>query len=329
MHVNGSVADNSEHVAPFGAPVGAFRHEALFYTGMEEFVASTGDFIRAGIEAEQPVLVVVQAHKIPLLEAELGPEADRVLFADMADVGSNPSRIIPAWHEFVDRCSDVQNGFRGIGEPVYPERSSAELAECRRHESLLNLAFAGGPPWWLLCPYDTDVLSPQVLDEARRTHPYAQAAGGVTVEADYEGLDRAAAPFDDPLPEPRGETSRLAFGSDDLAAVRRFVAHCGAGAGLSHERTDALVVAVNEVATNSLRYGGGTGILRVWGEDATLVCEVSDRGHIQDPLAGRFLPADNRYGGRGLWMVNQLCDLVQMRNFRTGNVIRIHMHGAR
>jgi hypothetical protein len=58
---------------------------------------------------------------------------------------------------------------RGSGEPIWPERTAAELVECERHESLLNLAFAGAPAWWLLSPYDTEALSAAIIDEARRS----------------------------------------------------------------------------------------------------------------------------------------------------------------
>ena len=69
----------------------------------------------------------------------------------------------------------------GIGEPVWPGRSDAELVECSRHESLLNLAFDGGRPWRLLCPYDSVQLTPSVLAEACRNHPHLG----------YERRDRA------------------------------------------------------------------------------------------------------------------------------------------
>jgi hypothetical protein len=29
--------------------------------------------------------------------------------------------------------------------------------------------------------------------------------------------------------------------------------------------------------------------------------------------------------GRGLWVVNQVCDLVQIRSSNAGNVVRLHM----
>ena len=87
---------------------------------------------------------------------------------------------------------------------------------------------------------------------------------------------------------------------------------------------EGLVLAVNEVATNSVVHGGGGGILRIWTEGDVLVCEVRDRGVIDDPLVGRERPLVNAAGGCGLWLANQLCDLVQVRSFAGGSVVRLH-----
>src|SRR2546421_585138 len=77
-----------------------------------------------------------------------------VEFADMAKVGRNPARIIPVWRQFVSERAAGGGRIRGIGEPVWAGRGPSELAEAQRHEALLNLAFAGTPGMWLLCPYD-------------------------------------------------------------------------------------------------------------------------------------------------------------------------------
>ena len=86
------------------------------------------------------------------------------------------------------------------------------------------------------------------------------------------------------------------------------------------------MLAVDELATNTLRYARGEGTLRTWRENGSLLVEVADGGHIADPLAGRDLPSPDEIGGRGLYLVNQLCDLVQMRSSPEGSVIRVHMH---
>ena len=85
------------------------------------------------------------------------------------------------------------------------------------------------------------------------------------------------------------------------------------------------MLTVNEVATNSLRHAHGSGVLRVWEEPDYLICEVRDGGTFDNPLAGRERPVGGQLGGYGLWLANQLCDLVQVRSFVTGSVVRLHM----
>ena len=78
----------------------AFRHEALFYAGDDDFVTGTSSFIRDGLASDEPTLVVVSAKKIEMLKEELGRDAQVGLFADMHNVGLNTARIIPAWRDF-------------------------------------------------------------------------------------------------------------------------------------------------------------------------------------------------------------------------------------
>ena len=306
-------------------PREAFRHQAFMYAGLDEFVAGMTAFIRDGVAAGAPTLVVVSRPKIDLLRSVLDGHADGVLFADMAEVGSNPARIIPAWRDFVTERSVPGRPLRGIGEPISPERSASELVECQRHESLLNLAFADTPGFWLLCPYDTGALDPAVIESARRTHPSVVEHGVAQPSDAYDGLAAVAEPFADPLPEPPAHAAEVEVRLDALAGLRRFISAHAAAARLSAERTLDLLVAVNEIATNSVRHGGGRGLLRLWREPDALVCEVRDQGRIDKPLAGRERPQRAQVGGYGLWLANQLCDLVQVRSYPTGNVVRLHM----
>lgn len=301
-----------------------FRHEALFYAGQDEFLAGTTSFIRDGLEGDAATLVVVSARKIDSLRSALGSEAERVSFADMAEVGANPARIIPAWREFVDQHGGTSRPMRGIGEPIWAGRSPAELLECQRHESLLNLAFADMPDFHLLCPYDTDALSTAVIEEARRSHQHLCDGGEHAISDAYRGLEEVAAPFSAPLPEPVGVPHSKVFQANTLGALRHFVAGHASEIGFDGAGSEELVLAVNEVATNSVLHAGGGGILRIWPEDGALVCEVNDIGHIHDPLAGRERPEPDREGGHGLWMANQLCDLVQIRSFKGGSAVRLH-----
>jgi anti-sigma regulatory factor (Ser/Thr protein kinase) len=247
-----------------------------------------------------------------------------VRFADMTELGRNPNRIISAWQDFLAECGAGGRRVRGIAEPIWPGRSDEELIECERYELLLNLAFAGDCAWWLLCAYDAHALDPAVISQAHRSHPFVLDAHAHHHSASYVGIDVLTAQLDEhPLAEPAHPTDQFSFGPADLGAVRHATASYAVDAGMDRDRTEDLVLAVNELATNSLCHGGGSGILRVWQEGSTLVCEVRDAGHIEDPLAGHYRPAVDRPGGRGLWLVNQLCDLVQLRSSRSGTVVRL------
>jgi anti-sigma regulatory factor (Ser/Thr protein kinase) len=308
-------------------PVG-YRHDALLYSGLADFMARTVPFIRRGLHAGEPVMVATSAEKIDLLRADLGTDANAVVFADMASVGANPARIIPFWEEFVDRNIAGGRRMRGIGEPIWPGRSSAELVECQRHESLLNVALKPETPMWLLCPYDRDGLDAALIQEALRSHPFVTEAATQRESGDFRGVGASAAPFDTPLPPPPAGCHAFAFGPGNLTTVRELVSASGSGAGLDPARVEDLVQAAHEVAVNSVRHGGGRGTLRIWRETSALICEIYDQGRIDLPLVGRERPGAGAAAPRGLWLANQLCDLVQIRCLQSGSVVRLHMRCA-
>ncbi len=302
-----------------------FRHEALFYADEDEFLAGTVPFLRDGLWAAEPLLVAVGEGKTAALKRELGDDADAIEFVDMEALGRNPARIIPAWERFVAGRETKGRPVRGIGEPIWPGRSEAEVVECHHHEALLNLAFADTPAFWLLCPYDTTGLDAAVVAQAQCTHPIV-SQGSASRPSDRYISERVPSPFEGELPPPASAPQKLAFGRDQLSRARSFVAELARVAGLSADRTSDLVLAVSEVATNSVCHGGGGGTLRVWTDDQSLYCEIRDDGAFAaGPLAGRVRPAPAQMNGRGLWLVNHLCDLVQIRTGPHGNVVRMHM----
>jgi anti-sigma regulatory factor (Ser/Thr protein kinase) len=324
----GSTSDVGEVArSPRPSEGARFRHDALFYDGTEDFVVQTVPFIREGVDAGEPILVVVDAEKIARLRAELDGSADLVRFADMASVGMNPARIIPAWRAFVEEHAAAGGPCRGIGEPIWAARSLDELDECERHEALLNVAFAGAPGWWLACPYDTGSLPASVLEEAERNHPFVVHEGVRRRSAAYRGLEGAAAPFDRPLPAPPADARVVRFEPtvESLRSLRGIVAAEARSVGFERAKVEDLVLAASEVATNTIRHGGGVGILRIWHDAAATVCEISDAGRIEAPLVGRDRPTPDLESGYGLWLANHLCDLVQIRTFEGGSEVRLHL----
>jgi hypothetical protein len=55
---------------------------------------------------------------------------------------------------------------------------------------------------------------------------------------------------------------------------------------------------------------------------------VRDRGTVVDPLAGRVRPPPGADRGRGLWLANQLSDLVQIRATPEGTAVRVRFGGG-
>lgn len=301
-----------------------FRHEALFYAGEAEFLEGTISFIREGLQAGEPILVAVAPPKVALLQQALGARAGGVMFADMTDFDRNPARLIPLWRDFVDEHSAPGRAVRGIGEPNWATRTPDELVELQRHEALLNLAFAGEAAW-LLCPYDTRILGRSVLEEAEKSHPVLSRGGSSEGSPACLDPQEWAAPFDRPLSESPQSARCFQVAEAGLIEMRAAVFEQALRSGLSGTRVEDLVIAVNEVASNTIRHGGGLGTLKIWNDGASLICEVSDGSRIGKPLAGRIRPKAGQEGGFGLWLVNQLCDLVQIRTFPTGSVVRLHM----
>ena len=155
-------------MAVTAATNGRFRHLALFYQGRGEYLAALCGFIRAGRARGEAVFVAVPERKAQLLRQELGADSAQVTLVDMAELGRNPARIIPAVLAYAGK----HRGQRVccIGEPIWPGRTEAELHEATRHEALINLAFRGSPVTFL-CAYDSTGLRGSVIADAASTHP--------------------------------------------------------------------------------------------------------------------------------------------------------------
>jgi anti-sigma regulatory factor (Ser/Thr protein kinase) len=311
--------DGTRHRA--GGAAGRLSHAALFYRGESEYLAGVSQFVSSAVGRGEPVLVAVPAGRLELLREGLAASDGQVIFADMARMGQNPAWIIPAVQAFLDRHPGQQVSC--VGEPAWPERSASELREAIKHEALFNQACSGAPAA-ALCPYDARGLPGCVLADAERTHPVVVRQGSRRASGSYLGPARVPESCRQPLPGPPATAARLGYGGD-LRALRELVASQAISAGLPEHRIPDLVLAVSEVAANTLRHARGSGVLHVWHTPEEIVCQLGDDGWIADPLAGRERPRADRAGGQGLWVVNQVCDLVELRSCQSGTTARLHM----
>src|SRR5690348_10364841 len=139
-----------EHV--MDEPVeGVLSHAVLFYRSQDEYTDRIAAFVRAGLDQGEPVLIALPGDRAKAIDASLDSAPGEVAFADMAELGRNPARIIPEVRSFTAKHPGQR--VRYVGEPVWPGRSPAEIREATRHEALINLAFARAQAT-ILCPYD-------------------------------------------------------------------------------------------------------------------------------------------------------------------------------
>ncbi|MGN6794998.1 MAG: anti-sigma factor RsbA family regulatory protein [Streptosporangiaceae bacterium] len=303
-----------------GSRAASLRHLALVYADPGEYVGVASGFLRAGLAAGARALAVVPAERHAILRAALNRSGGDLDFADMSILGENPARIIPAIEALAFRGS---RPVRVITEPIWPGRTPAEIREATKHEALINLAFAGCDAQ-ILCAYDATRLPEPVLADARRTHPQVTDGEGVTASQDFAGAGKMPASCTAPLPpRPAGAPSTSFDG--DLRLVRDFIASQITAADLPASRASELVLAVSEVAANTLRHAGGRGTVWCWRAAGEVICEVRDGGHIADPLAGQRQPEPDQVGGHGLWLVNRCVDLAEVRSTLGGTVTRLHV----
>ncbi len=121
-------------------------------------------------------------------------------------------------------------------------------------------------------------------------------------------------------------TLRVTLSQDpeDLAALRGDVAELASEHGLGDRSAD-VVLAVEELVANAQEHGSPPVVVTAWA-DGRLVIEVSDGG---SGLARLDVPnrpprADKDHG-RGLWIVSQLADHVDVRRSADGTTVRIEL----
>jgi anti-sigma regulatory factor (Ser/Thr protein kinase) len=296
-----------------------YRHEALPYAGHDEFVSACVALAEDGRARGQRLIFLAAAAKLADVRDALGKDADDIAFVSTDEHGRNPARITTMLDSF-QAASDGRHCL-GVNESVFAGRSRAAFAEAQFAENVLNSATLRSWPLSVVCLYDASELDASSLTEMRRSHPFVRG------EQDNAGFDPnlAGALFTAPLSDPPEDVDSRGAGGTELAATREFVRTYAGKEDLPADRAEDLVLAANEIVTNSVRHGGGECRVTMWGDDDSVMCEVRDAGLILDPLVGRLTPSPNAPAGRGLWLANHLCDLVQIRSSQAGTVVRLHI----
>jgi anti-sigma regulatory factor (Ser/Thr protein kinase) len=295
-------------------------HQALIYDSEDEYLSAMLPFVLDGLESADRVLVVTKQEHAEALKAALGADAGALDFRDAEAWYIAAPRTARAYRQYLAEHANGRQ-VRVVGEPVWKGRSPAAVREWVRYEAMVNVAFAEAPAW-IVCPYDAREVSPEIVEHALHTHPELVDR---TENRDYLDPVSLCALLDDAELEPPGEPPFELEFTDSVSGVRTLVTTEAAAAGVHWERIPELVLAVNEIAGNAIRHGGGTGRIRTWAETGSFVCEISDSGPgIDDPLNGYLEPEGGEAEAGGLWVSRQLAELLEIRADSSGTTVRIH-----
>ncbi|MGH8979906.1 MAG: ATP-binding protein, partial [Acidimicrobiales bacterium] len=226
--------------------------------------------------------------------------------------------------ELVDGVERHGRGrLRFVGECAYSPRPPDVIAEWERFDAVLNDALLDVPVS-MVCVYDEQVLASDVVERAQCSHPHVGLAPPVENEryltpAEYLAQRRGAA-----LPAPEGAT-RLS-GRPAPVNARALVNEVLGARGMARQTVHDAAVAATELVTNSWQAGATHVEVSCWHLDGEAGVQVDDDGPgLRDPLAGFRRPAPSDERGRGLWMVRQLADAVDIWPHDRGTSVRVRM----
>jgi anti-sigma regulatory factor (Ser/Thr protein kinase) len=305
-----------------GAVTG-LRHQLVLGTPRERDEVVDG-VVAAALEHGDALLLVVDDDEAARLRRRHGPRVADATLLPVGDFYSQPAWTLARFRHEVEAGTADGATMRVVAQPRWWERPERERDAWLSMEAVANAAFSSDS-LEVLCAYD-ESAPPEVVEGAQHTHP----------EVVVDGHPRRNPRYTDPalyctrhrgrplprLPEPVEEHD---FNGATLASMRRSVAAWAAAGDLPALRVSEVVLAVHEVATNTVRHGGGTGTLRLAATPGSLVAEVEDAGVITAPFAGLLPPPRSGHGGYGLWLVHQLVELVEIRSGPTGSTVRLHV----
>jgi anti-sigma regulatory factor (Ser/Thr protein kinase) len=298
-------------------------HEAFLYRTQQEYRDGLLPVIADAVQARHAVLVAVPAPNLAVLAEELNGLADHVVMTDMSQAGRNPTRILG---EVLSTFAEKKRAqaVRMISELMWPSRSGIEYPACVQHEALLNRAFIGGNVT-VVCPYDVSQLAPEVIADARSTHPVLRQDGVVENYNAAYAPEAMLARYNRPLSSDPSAVKYTARKLGDLAGARSFAGAYAQWFGLSPDQTADLQLIASELTTASLTQVDGTCRLALWRHHDHVVCEARDGGCLDDPLAGRRPYSSDSDRGRGLFVVNAVADLVRMHSTADETTIQAYL----
>ncbi|MFI6077352.1 ATP-binding protein [Actinoplanes sp. NPDC051343] len=289
--------------------------------------------IRRSLERRQPVLMVVSETIADLVRADLGTLADRLQWGDATAFYGRLGAAYEGFRRYLAERHAAGHRVHVIAEPELADSVASGPVAHRTcaylpYESMCNEAYA---PYEspVTCVWDTRRHPPSIIEEARSVHGHELTEAGRVGNPGYRAPDdyltgRGHAT----LPPVPGEVDHdvTLHQLDDLSVLRRTVAAWTRDHDFRPAAADDVSIAVTEIATNALLYGGRPARARGWHDDGTLIVQVDDPGGRPPPPTAGYRPpaATSATNGRGLWLARQLADTVTIHTSPGRTYVRLH-----
>jgi anti-sigma regulatory factor (Ser/Thr protein kinase) len=286
-------------------------HTVLYYDDDARLLDLVGDFVAAGLDGGERVVVIVRASRIQALERLLHPrldllaavdsgrllllEADRTLARFMVDGSPDVGLFLANVASQVAGPDPGSTRVRAFGEMVAVLWDEGNVTGAIELESMWNDLFSP-EPFTLMCAYPMSALTGSSLldiDRVCHLHTAVQAPAGYVsgMAASSSSLDR-----------PDVRTAVFLPLVESVPATRGFVADVLRSWKLTELQWEAVLVA-SELANNAVRHGASP--FRVLVSRTRRGIRIG----IQDVAPGRPLPrsaAPHDVDGRGMTIVSAL-----------------------
>jgi anti-sigma regulatory factor (Ser/Thr protein kinase) len=297
-------------------------HEAVLYSSPADLAALLAERVGPAVAAGEPVLAVLDEANSAALRKALGRAAGGVEFQDPARVHLLPAFTVAVrWARLSRRATTADRRATVIGQHL----DGLPGTGCE-HWARLDMAVdvaTEGLPITVLCPYPKDGAN---LHAVHSTHRWLSDREGARHSTDYRPPREAVVEYPPPPPPELGPPDlEMPFTAAELSRLRHQVADDAAMAGLDGERISDIVLAVNEIVSNSIEHGPGSGVLRIWRCNPDFIAEVTDSGHMNVPFPGLSVPPPRGDRGRGLWLASELSDVLQVWSGDGGTIVRLRM----
>lgn len=307
-----------------------FRHLAVVHRGVDELVDILAPLLRAAVTGGDLVWAAVDDATREAIERRLGAAASGFVFGEPGQPYSYSAQTTAArragrLRDAIgdDRAALILSDAAIVGGPEpglsAPDFWSVVDASC-------NLALSGLPVT-LICLCDSERMSEATVRYHYWNHPELLVDATTSANPRYRSPAEVLASTPEPPAPALGPPSRKELFANSMAlrGLRASARLRGLEAGLDRARIDGLVVAVCELASNSIEHGPGHGTLSWWISPGRVVAQIDDEGHMNSITPGLRRPDTRSVRGRGVWLARQLCDILHLWTSVDGTHARLEI----